>query len=349
MAFLALPLSLRAERAYRSLPRLSSPAVFQRLPSLSIIIPARNEEANLSVLLPALHGLCYPGPLEILVVDDQSTDQTAAVALAHGVHLLRLDHLPPGWFGKPFACHQGAQATKGEWLLFTDADTLHAPDGPAQAMAYALQERLDGLSCFLQQDCSSWGDRLALTAAFAGLFSGYQPDRPPFNGQYILIKREAYLGSGGFAAVRHEPLEDLALGDWLRHVGYRIALLRGEELASVRMYRDAPHLFQGLSRLGAGALQWSGPSSLLTALFITVAMSPLIVLVGVLRGKVRFRWLAASWSASSLSLLPWSRRIATPAWALLAPLGALLVQIAAVYGILSRLLGRGLSWKERKV
>jgi len=349
MTFLALPLGLRAERLYQNLPRISSIDILQRLPSLSIIIPARNEEANLSVLLPSLCSLRYPGPLEILVVDDQSTDQTAAVAQAHGAGLLRLDHLPSGWLGKPFACHQGAQAAQGEWLLFTDADTVHAPDGPAQAVAYALQERLDGLSCFLQQDCQLWGDRLALAAAFAGLFSGYQQDKPHFNGQYILLKREAYLGSAGFSAVRNIFLEDLALGDRLRHIGYRVPILRGEDLASVRMYPDSHHLFQGLSRLGVGALHWSGASSLLTILFISAVMSPLIVLVGVLRGKMRFRWLAITWCASSLSMLPWSKRIASPAWALLAPLGALLVQIAAIYGLLARLFGRGLTWKERKV
>jgi len=112
MTFLALPLGLRAERLYQNLPRISSIDIPQYLPSLSIIIPARNEEANLSVLLPSLCSLRYPGPLEILVVDDQSTDQTAAVAQAHGAGLLRLDHLPSGWLGKPFACHQGAQAAR---------------------------------------------------------------------------------------------------------------------------------------------------------------------------------------------------------------------------------------------
>ena len=162
--------SLWAERSYQAMPRLSHFAVRGPLPMLSIIVPARNEAHNLVHLLPSLQKLRYPGPMEVIVVDDNSTDGTSFVARAYGAKALCLNHLPDGWKGKPNACHRGARAAQGQWLLFTDADTIHQPDSAAQAVGHAIRNRLDGLSLFLRQDCSGWIDRLALTAAYAGLF-----------------------------------------------------------------------------------------------------------------------------------------------------------------------------------
>ena len=90
-------------------------------------MPARNEAVNLTHLLPTLTALIYDGPYEVIVVDDDSTDATAQVAVACGAQVISLHELPPGWRGKPHACHRGAQEARGEWSLFVDADTLHGP------------------------------------------------------------------------------------------------------------------------------------------------------------------------------------------------------------------------------
>jgi chlorobactene glucosyltransferase len=347
--FLALPLAVRAERAYRALPAVGLCASERPLPYLSIIVPARNEAENLRHLLPSLAEIRYPGEYEVIVVDDNSTDATAAVAADGGARVLRLEGLPDGWHGKPHACHQGARAAGGEWLLFTDADTLHAPDGPARAVACAIAQRLDGLSLFLDQECRDVVQRVALSTAFAGLFAGLPRQAAMLNGQYVLLRRDVYEKSGGFSAVRTEMLEDVALGRHLRRLGYRVSMMHGYDVARVRMYRSAGQMWHGLTRLGSGSLRWAGPGALGTAVYVTAVMSPLIVLVGSVSGRLDRRWLPAAWAAATASMVPWARRFGSPAEAALSPAGALLVQAAALWGLGSRLLGRGVRWKGRKV
>lgn len=350
LTFLAVPLSLLALRTYQSMPRLDGPAPpAGRLPMLSIIVPARNEARNLVHLLPSLHNLRYPGPREVIVVDDGSTDDTAAIAEAHGACVVPLQGPPQGWKGKPHACHQGAQVARGEWFLFTDADTVHAPDSASLAMTYVLQQQVDGLSLFLKQQSKGVLDRLALTAAYAGLFANPHAGDQLLNGQYILLRRDVYENSGGFATVRGEILEDVALGDHLRRLGYVVPVLLGEDQAMVRMYDSLRQLWQGMSRLSAGSLRWTGIRFLWSATLVTALMSPLVTLFAIALGRLNPRWLPATWASAALPMIPWARRFGSPLWAALVPLGALLVQLAAVWGLISRRLGLGTRWKERKV
>jgi cellulose synthase/poly-beta-1,6-N-acetylglucosamine synthase-like glycosyltransferase len=350
IAFFSLPLALRAKRTYQRLSCLPNNLPAGPLPPLTIIIPARNEEHNLRFLLPSLQAVDYPGKLEILVVDDNSTDRTTTIARAHNARVLQLKQgLPDGWLGKPHACHQGALVAGGEWLLFTDADTVHSPDGPARAVAYSLDNGLDGLSMFIHQECNIWSERLALTAAFAGLFAGHHSSNHLLNGQFILLRRQVYLDSGGFAAVRNQSLEDVALGNWLHKRGYSVPVIRGDDAASVHMYGSHSQVFQGMSKLGSDSLRWAGVYAIFTVSFITAVMCPWIVLVGVMSRKLKWVWLPGTWGAASLSILHWSRRFGSAWWALLAPIGALIVQVAGVYGLANRLLGRGVVWKDRRV
>ena len=349
LTFLALPLGLRAERAYRAMPRLPQLCLNGPLPQLSIIVPARNEAVNLRRLLPSLQQLQYPGPYEVIVVDDDSSDQTGVIAAALGAVVIRLESLPSGWLGKPHACHRGALAARGEWLLFTDADTTHTTEGPGRAVAYAVQQQLDGLSLFLKQECKNWVDRLPLMVAFAGLFAGLGRRNNLLNGQYILLQRNVYRESGGFAAVRSQPLEDLALGNRLHKLGYRVPMMRGEEAAAVRMYASPAQAWHGMTRLGSGTLRWSSFGAVLTALLITALISPLIAATGVLAARLDPKWLPATWLAATVSMVPWARRFGSARWAILAPLGAVVVQTAGTWGLISRLRGRSLRWKGRQV
>jgi hypothetical protein len=208
---------------------------------------------------------------------------------------------------------------------------------------------LDGLSLFLKQECRGWLDQLALTAAHAGLFAGTRPQDRLFNGQYVLLRRDVYDATGGFASVRSEALEDLALGAHLRRQGYQVPVMLGEEAASVRMYETTGQLWHGMKRLGADSLRWSGPRSLWTALFVTGLMSPILALIGVLLGGLDRRWLPATWAAASLPMILWAKRFGNAYAAAAIPVGALFVQAAAVAGILNRVFGRGLKWKGRRV
>jgi chlorobactene glucosyltransferase len=359
-AVLSLPLAWRAERRYGQMGRLVVERVADELPSLSVIIPARNEAGNLPKLLASLTAVHYPGSLEIIVVDDNSVDETAVIAESYSAQVVRLTDLPAGWLGKPHACHRGAAVARGEWLLFTDADTVHERWGVATAVTYARQHQLDGLSAFLGQTTNSWWDRSTILTAFVGLFAGLPNLEGVMNGQYVLLRRDVYEACGGFAAVKHEPLEDLALGHRLHELGYRVPILRGETAASVRMYHDFPQMWQGLTRLGAGALRWSGAGSLVTALLTTLAalplwLSPFVWIWGRL-GRFAFGdWrlgrhsLVFSLLITAVGFMPAARRLGSGRWALLGPIGSLLVQTAGTWGLLRSLLGRGIQWKDRLV
>lgn len=361
-------LAYRAEKMYRVIPQLKSQPRFVvgtsvpafgaeapttnempsiQYPSLSIIIPARNEETNLQRLLPSLKVLNYPCPVEVLVVDDNSTDETARVAQTLGARVIDAGELPPGWLGKPHACHRGAEQATGDWLLFTDADTVHTPDGVRTAVGYALALGLDGVSPFLQQETFG-ADRVILMAAFAGLYAGMQAEHPALNGQYILLRREAYFQSGGFAAVKGEPLEDLALAHLLKKTGFRVPLVRGEAVGQVRMYDDLRHVWQGMVRLGAGSLKWSGIGAVWTALYITGALIPLLAIPAGISG-MPWGWVIGMWILIIALLLPWASRFGAWQLAFVAPFGALFVQLAAVSGLAGKVLGRGVRWKGREV
>ncbi|MFN8498861.1 MAG: glycosyltransferase [Anaerolineae bacterium] len=349
MGLFAIPLGLRARQVYDSLPRLAWSVVEGPFPALSIIVPARNESANLRRLLPTLTALEYPGDVEIIVVDDGSTDDSGDIARSFGARVIRLDGLPFGWLGKPHACHKGAMAARGEWLLFTDADTAHAPDGPAQAVRTAMERGWDGLSLFLDQQSFGLIDRLTLDVAYAGLFAGLRRDAGMLNGQYILLRRDVYERSGGFGSVKGEMIEDVALGGVLRQAGYQTPIMRGENAAKVYMYADTRQMWDGMARLASGSMGHIGLRSLITMLFVTAQVTPLMTVVGVLTGKVHPRWLLLSWGAASLGMLPWSQRRGQARLALLGPVGGGIVFAASLWGIARKVLGRGLHWRGRQV
>lgn len=381
-SFSVLPLLARAERTYRRIPQLpvSDPA---QLPSLSIIVPARNEAQNLRRLLPSLLGQKYPGEMEIIVVDDNSTDETAGVverAMQNAewgvvtadnqqpaannhqrrLRLIRVTDLPQGWMGKQNASHVGAAAASGEWLLFTDADMEHEPASAASAVAFAKANALDGLSIFPQQETRGIVDGAVLMVAFAGLFAALPRSTTMLNGQYILVRRGVYETSGGFAAVCSEMMDDLAFGKLLAEQGFRAPMLRGESLASVHMYENWRQMWHGVNRVGSGSLRYNGLMAVIPAIFITGVMMPLWTLLFNPRYIREIPRLRLIWLTAIIGFFPWARRFRgkqktenkkwkTMLHALLAPAAAFFVQVSTVWGMVSRLLGRGLSWKGRKI
>lgn len=348
LAYLAFSLLLqRANKIYESLPELNRDEQGGELPSLSIIIPARNEAENLRRLLPSLRAGRYGGEREIIVVDDDSSDETAVVAREYGARVIRVNELPSGWLGKPHACHVGASDAKGAWLLFVDADTEHAPQSTAAAVGFAVEHDLDGLSLMPQNDALGPPDGIALAVAFAALFAGRRSAAGLLNGQFILLRSDVYWKSGGHAAVSLEAMEDLALGRRLREQGYVTPLARAEGLLSVRMYQDYQAWWLGLSRWGSRSIRTAGAGAVVTGLLITAAMYPLLLLLRAARGRLRWEEPVAAWVIVAFNLLPWARRFGEGWWAVLAPLGALLVQIAATWGLLRDTLWQGTSWKDR--
>ena len=201
-------------------------------------------------------------PLELIVVDDRSTDDTAAIVerLAAGEPRLRLVRgapLPPGWYGKPWACAQGAQTATNPLLLFTDADTRHEPELLGRAVAALVREGADLVTVAPLQRCVTLWERLVMPQIWLLLALRYHPRRVNrarrerdviANGQFILTTREAYDAAGTHAEVRHEVAEDLALAQAYLRRGRRLHFAFAERLMETRMYQSLPQLIEGWSK-----------------------------------------------------------------------------------------------------
>jgi glycosyltransferase involved in cell wall biosynthesis len=227
-------------------------------PVISIIVPARNEEANLATCLESL--IAQTGvTFEIIVVDDHSTDGTREIAnsfSARGVRVIDAPELPPGWTGKNNAVTTGARAARGEWLLFTDADTVHLPGSLARSQAEARHHTADMLSYSPEQIAATFWEMAVLPAVFAELARQYPPSkvRDPHspiaaaNGQYLLIKRDAYEAAGGHAAIASEILEDVALARAIKYSSRKIFFRYAADAVRTRMYRNFSELREGWTK-----------------------------------------------------------------------------------------------------
>src|SRR5690606_26283730 len=216
--------------------------------SLSLLVPARNEEANIGDCVAALAG---QGALEVLVLDDESTDATAARAraalAATGARgaVLAGRPLPPGWRGKSFACAQLAGAASGDWLFFLDADVRLAPGGAARALRQARDAGADLASFFPRYTGEHWSNRVVvpwlyffLTALLPvpEVLRTRHPRLAAAIGQAILIRRDVYARFGGHERVRERVIEDVSLAIEAKRAGLRVALLDGHRWLECRMY-----------------------------------------------------------------------------------------------------------------
>ena len=292
-----------------------APPADHRLPRVSVIVPAKDEEANIAACLTSLLAQDHPD-FQVIAVDDRSEDRTAEIAagLAAGdsrLRLLRNTRLPAGWTGKCHALSLGAQEADGEWLLFTDADTAHAPAGLRGALTLATSRGVDLLTLLPALSAEGiWEGALqpCLGALFLSLFPPSMVNGPRrsmafANGQYILIRRSAYDRLGGHAAVRGEFLEDIALARLAWGAGLRAAIADGASVLRTRMYRGLRALWGGWSRIFYG----SGRSGLVLVVSMLLnlvgTMLPLGVLVGSAVALAVGRLPAALWPLPALALV----------------------------------------------
>jgi len=229
---------------------------FTAPPQGSIIVPARNEEASLADCLQSLvaqSGVTF----EIIVVDDHSTDRTRAIAESFpGVRVLEAGPLPQGWTGKNNAVTIGARHARGQWLLFTDADTVHLPGSLAGALNEAQENGADLLSYSPEQIAVTFWEMATLPVVFAELARQYSPSKvsdpaspiAAANGQYILIRRETYDAVGGHAAIAGDILEDVALARAVKKSGRKIRFRYGANVVRTRMYRNYAQLRDGWTK-----------------------------------------------------------------------------------------------------
>ena len=307
---------------------------------VSVIIPARNEEHNLPRLLDSLAAQPVR-PLEIIVVDDSSTDRTANIARRHGARVLTSAPLPEGWRGKTWACQQGAAAAKGDLLLFLDADTWFEPDGLARVLAgypggafslaphHAVLRPYEELSLF-------FNIVMTLGAAGDALF-----------GQMLLVDRQSYQQVGGHARVKGRILENFWLTEAFREAGVPVHSAIGRGILAFRMYPGGiRELADGWSKgFASGAGRTRGTTLALIIAWLTgltTAALGCIISYGAVPWLIAYACCAAqvAWIGRKAG----SFRLIT---ALLYPVP--LVFFFFVFALAASRRGRKVSWKGRTI
>ncbi|MCA9882044.1 MAG: glycosyltransferase [Anaerolineae bacterium] len=252
-----------------ALTMVSNVLLFKRLrpenpaktPHVSILIPARNEAVVIEQTITALLKQTYPN-YNIILLDDHSEDGTANIArmAANGnprLTIIQGVDLPHGWMGKSWACHQLAQQTESDFLLFTDADVQWEPEGLAAVMAMMQQTEADLLSVWPTQATLTWGERLTVPL-IAMVIMGYLPivmtHYAPLaifgaaNGQCMLWRRSAYEKIGGHEAVANNVLDDVSQARLVKGAGLRLRMADGNRLVQCRMYDSWPAVRDGFAK-----------------------------------------------------------------------------------------------------
>jgi chlorobactene glucosyltransferase len=279
-----------------------SPAPWSRSPLISILVPARNEERCIEACVRSLVNQTYER-LEVIVLEDNSSDGTSMLVqrIIDGLprtqtgrlHLLHGAELPEGWIGKNFACYQLAREACGDYLLFTDADTVHAP-GTVEAVLACMQ--YSGVQLLTAQpafELGSLGERLVvpllnftimtlLPVALVHLRP--EPSLATGNGQLLCFQREAYEAIGGHAKVKHKILEDVLLARALKAAGHRMIFVDALDFVRCRMYHSFAEVWAGFSKNLFAFYNYSLPFALFALLlnFALFVAPPLIVIAAFL-------------------------------------------------------------------
>lgn len=333
---------------------------------VSVLIPARNEERSVGRCVESLMQQDYPN-LEILVLDDQSEDRTAEIVeeLAKrfpAVRLLRGQPLPPNWHGKAYACAQLARAARGDWLLFVDADTVHAPETVSTALQVALEQQADLLTMMPQVLEQSFGESLLLPLIplTFGVFlpmplvAGRKfPLLAGAMGPFLLFRRAMYARIGGHEATRTAIVEDMKLARLVKQHGGRVVWIDGTPLTRVRFYHNFGEAWRGFRKTTFAALDYS-VSFLVPGIIACIALylAPYGFLAAGLLGH-HFD-AALCWLPLSQILLAWASRFLLAqrfhmrrAMALLHPLTMLLTILLTSQSAYQAIFGAGVAWKGR--
>lgn len=337
------------------------------IPSLSIVVPARDEERGIENCVRSL--IAQAGvDAEVIVVDDGSTDATPAILARLAAEFPELlvvtgEPLPAGWIGKPWACAQGARRARSEWILFTDADSCHEPRACVSTLSFARANHADALSIMTGQEMGTLAERAILPAILqmivfasgmlAEINDPKRPDRALANGQYLLVSRTAYDALGGHDALRGEVVEDVEFARRLKTDGrFRLIVAEGTQLVHVRMYRSFREIWDGFTKntyLGARGDVRAIAGGVLFCAMLSIA-PPLLALAALRRGR---RAEAAEALAASLAVMAVSyfgaRIVSMPRkLAVFAPFGIGVFGAIALNSTRRALTGAGFVWRGRR-
>ena len=359
-------------QSYRRAPKLgvASPASNTSSPLVTIIVPARDEERNIEDCLRSVTRQEYSA-FEVVVVDDQSTDATAAIvgrlaAADPRLRPVRGTDPPEGWAGKPHALHQGALVARGELLLFLDADVRLDPRCLTRAVALVEHTGADLLTVVPRLLTGSFWERVVQPAVLQVILATFRAElindprhaAASANGPFLLFKRMAYEQIGGHQAVRGDIVEDLALARLVKQSGLRLVYAVGTELVSLRMYGSFAEIWNGWSKnfhAGAGSapVAIAGAAAIL-ALFV----APWLVMPATLAWPVSSPSLGITRWLASLGLIgiaaEWRRQLfkrygVEPRYWYLQPLGFLIVAAILIHSLLRAWLRKPVQWRGRAV
>lgn len=327
-----------------------------------VIVPARDEADAIRASLASLLHQDYPGPLSIILVDDNSTDATAEIAASlqprEKLSIVTGAPLPAGWTGKLWAVHQGLahpRALAADFVLLTDADILHAPGHISALVAKAESASLDLVSEMVRLHCSTAAER-ALIPAFVFFFQMLYPfawvadprkHTAGAAGGTILVRRAALDRVGGVSRIRHQLIDDCALARQIKSTGGRLWLGHAERAHSIRIYPRWRDIWNMIARTAYVQLHYS-PWMLLgciAAMLFLFCAPPLFALIA--HGLPRFL-AAAAWLLMAIAFQPTLRRYhRSPLWAVALPAISLFYLGATVASALRHYSGRGGAWKNR--
>jgi chlorobactene glucosyltransferase len=335
-------------------------------PLVSVLIPARNEEKNIRRILNSMIRQDYPN-LEILVLDDNSTDATGHIVEGFvkkdgRVKLIQGDPLPRGWKGKCFACHQLSKIAKGSYFVFTDADTLHYPNSISGSLAALLKNNVDVTSVYPRQIAVTFSERMSvrfinfIILSFMPLILVKHSKAPFFStaiGQFFLFKRVAYEKCGGFESVKNEILEDINISKQIKRCGLKIMVYDGSDSIFCRMFTNLPDVIKGFSRFIYAAFDCNFLIEIIAVSFIAlIFMVPFVLLP---LGIFIFEWPARIISLNIIQIfliftikfilaIRFKERILD---VFLTPAAIAFVYFLAINSYKQSKLGKGVDWKDR--
>lgn len=339
----------------------------RQLPSLSVLVPARNEEANIGACVASLCAQNYPGVLEILVLDDNSTDRTGEIVAALAekddrIRLLTGGELLPGWKGKPNALRQLQAAATGEILLLTDADCIFYPGSLAAAVIHREEIGTDCLSLKPYLECVTFWENVVLPLQYFMVFcmlpipcvgGTKNPAFAAANGAFLMLPKKIYDKIGGHEAVKGEMAEDVKFAQHVKACGYRLVYGDGTTTYKVRMYDSLAGIFHGFSKNLFPAMDRSLPVLIGWCLFlITTQVVPFLFVASSAYKNVR-TW-DSFWFPFWHVVVAMTLRVALTfrfrqaLWAVFThPVGWLVTMCIAANSAYQSYSGRGHSWKGR--
>lgn len=365
---LALQATILALVNLRRLRRAAPLSPDALTPSISVCIPARNEEPNIEACVRSVLANEPAGAsIEVVCYDDQSTDRTPAILAALAaeesrVRIARTHPLPDGWNGKQHACWRMAQEARGRWLLFTDADVRFAPDALARSVATAESSGVALLSTVPLQRLGSTAEALIIPLIhvlllsylpFGRMRSTLEPSASAGCGQFLLVRSDAYRATGGHAQFQQSMHDGIRMPRLLRSHGYRTDLFDGTDLVECRMYRGLRQTWRGFVK---NAYEGLGSPVLLVVLTIMHLVGHLwpwlaiaLGVIGVLAlSPLGFVLAGATVVVSVVARLALAQRFGHPRWIAAAhPISIAMMTLIQWHSLLATLRGRR-EWKGRR-